>query len=75
MNRNELENRMIRTSDDLCEIAAELGYDTAPQQLACENGSHVSGLMNFFDDNPGAMEAVMEWLLDSSLIEDNNPEG
>jgi len=65
MNRKEVENLRLRKSDDLVKLAADLGYDSAPQQLQCNNGAHVSGLLNFFDDNPGAMEVLQEWILEN----------
>lgn len=62
----------LRDSSDLVKLAAELGYDTCPQQLQCSNGAHVSALLNFFDDNPGALEAVQEWIEENrGLIEEN----
>lgn len=76
MNRNEVENLRLRKSDDLVKLAADLGYDTYPNQLQCNNGAHVSGLLNFFDDNPGALEAVQEWILNNSdLDEDDDNDG
>lgn len=54
MTKNEIENFRLHTSDDLVQLVAELGYDTAPQQLQCNNGAHVSALLHFFNDNPGA---------------------
>lgn len=55
----------LNKSEDLVKLAADLGYDTYPQQLICNNGAAVSGLLNFFDDNPGAMQAVMDWVNDN----------
>lgn len=49
-------------SNGLIKIAGLMGYDTYPQQLITENGYAVSGLLNFLDDNPGAVEAVLEWI-------------
>jgi len=45
MTKNEIENFRLHTSDDLVQLVAELGYDTAPQQLQCNNGAHVSALL------------------------------
>lgn len=62
MRTEEINDRMVRNADDLIKLAADLGYDTYPQQLTCRNGAHVSGLLNFFNDNPGALEVVVEWI-------------
>jgi len=72
--RNEVENARLRKSDDLVKLAADLGYDTYPNQLTCSNGAHVSGLLNFFDDNPGALDAVRDWILDNSELDEDDEE-
>ncbi len=74
MNRKEVEDLRLRKSDDLVKLAADLGYDTYPNQLQCNNGAHVSGLLNFFDDNPGAMEALQEWVLENCDLEEEEDE-
>jgi hypothetical protein len=68
MKKSELQDTMLRRSDDLVLLAKKLGYDTYPQQLICSNGASVSGLLNFFDDNPGAMEAVQNWVLAQEIL-------
>lgn len=62
----KIEDMRLRTSADLCKLAEELGYGGFPQQLQCSNGAFVSSLMNFFDDNPGAMEAIQNWILENA---------
>ena len=74
MNRREVEQARIRKSDDLVKLAADLGYDTYPNQLQCSNGAHVSSLLNFFDDNPGALEAVRDWVLENSDLDEDDEE-
>ena len=60
----EVEDVTLRRSEDLCRLAEMLGYGRGPiKQLTCSNGAHVSSLLQFFDDNPGAMEAVHEFVL------------
>lgn len=65
MSRQDVINLHLRKSDDLCKLveSLDMGYNGYPQQLQCRNGAFVSSLMNFFDDNPGAMETVREWIL------------
>lgn len=62
----EVENLTLRNSDDLCKLAEMLGYgDSRFGQLQCNNGAFVSSLLNFFNDNPGAIEAVHQFVLDN----------
>lgn len=57
--------KQLRKSDDLCELVEKIGYRQQPYQLQCNNGSFVSSLLYFFDDNPGAMEVLAEWIEDN----------
>ena len=68
-NRNEMHIaiRDLRTEgsgaiEDLCEISEHLGYRGSFQQLICNNGSAVSSLLNFLEDNPGCVEAIHDWI-------------
>jgi hypothetical protein len=70
MNRKEIERFKMRRSDDLCLLVEEIGYRQDPKQLQNNNGSFVSSLLHFFDDNPGALEAVTEWIADNYAEED-----
>jgi len=74
MNRSEVEKMNLRRSDDLCKLVEGLGYNTEPRQLQCNNGAYVSSLLHFFDDNPGAMEALQEWVLENSDLEEGEEE-
>lgn len=53
-------------TSDLCKMAELMGYKDsgrfAINQLQCNNGAFVSSLLRFFEDNPGAVEAVHEWV-------------
>ncbi len=69
MNRKEIEDIRLRRSEDLCRLVEELDYRHDPKQLQNNNGSYVSSLLHFFDDNPGAMEAVQEWIADNHAEE------
>ena len=62
----EIENLTLRNSDDLCKLAEMLGYRTKGWgQLQCNNGAFVSSLLDFFNDNPGAIEAVHNFVLEN----------
>ena len=62
--KSEVININLRHSDDLCKLAELLGYRDKHGQLQCTNGAFVSSLMSFFDDNPGAIEAVHDFVMD-----------
>jgi hypothetical protein len=62
--KSEVEDVQLRRSEDLCKLAEMLGYRRSFGQLQCSNGAYVSSLLDFFDDNPGAMEALHEWVVD-----------
>lgn len=65
----DIENLNLYRSDELCKLAEMLGYldkgRFAINQLQCNNGAYASSLLSFFDDNPGAMEAVREWVVEN----------
>lgn len=62
----EVENISLRKSDDLCKLAEMLGYKRGRgDQLQCNNGAFVSSLLDFFDDNPGAIEAVHSFVMEN----------
>ena len=67
MKRPEIENVTLRNSADLCKLAERLGYWGT-------GSSRASSLLAFFDDNPGAMEAVAEWVLKNLAEEDDDDE-
>lgn len=57
------------TVEGLCTLARQLGYKDPCYQLQNRDGSVVGDMLYFFEDNPGAIEAVIEWVLE------NNPNG
>jgi hypothetical protein len=71
--KSEIENLQLNKSQDLCKLAELLGYKRgAYGQLQNNNGSFVSSLTDFFDDNPGAMQAVAEWVLKHHQLDDED---
>jgi hypothetical protein len=72
--RKSIENLRIRKSDDLCKMAEDLGYKRPWGQLQCNNGAFVSSLLDFLDDNPGAMEAIQEWALKNCDLDETDDE-
>ncbi len=71
--RKEIENCQLGNSADLCKLAETLEYRGFVDQLQLKNGAYASSLLAFFDDNPGAIEAVTDWVLDN-LAEDDEDE-
>lgn len=64
VNRDEIES-MRPTVEGLCRLARKLGYKDPCGQLVNRDGSCVGDLLYFFEDNPGALEAVLEWTLEN----------
>jgi hypothetical protein len=71
MKRTEVENANA-TVEGLCRLARKLGYKDPASQLINHDGSVVGDLLYFFDDNPGACEAVIQWVLDEGCDADGN---
>lgn len=68
--KSEVFDLQVRSADDLCKLAEMLGYKDqgrfAINQMQCNNGAFVSSLLSFFEDNPGVMEAIHEWVLEQT---------
>jgi len=54
----------------LAKLANHLGYKGVADQLQFPNGFFASDLIAFFEDNPGACEAVVNWVLEEGLTAD-----
>lgn len=50
-----------RGSKGLCKMAPLLGYKDPLYQLQIDSTCSVGDLLHFLDDNPGAIEALVEW--------------
>ncbi len=70
--RKELEELSSNT-EGLAKMAELLGYRDRNGQLTLRNGAHLSSLADFFDDNPGAAEAVIEWAMAEGSHRDGTP--
>lgn len=70
--KNEIEKIQLRNTKDLCKIVELIGYNQEPRQLQCSNGAYVSSLIHFFDDNPGAMECLQNWILENHAEKDED---
>ena len=52
------------TTEALALVCQKIGYKSSFAQLSFNNGATASDLFEFFDDNPGAIEAVLNWILE-----------
>jgi hypothetical protein len=64
MNRSKIESTR-QTVNGLCKLARNLGYHDPNQQMINSDGSCVGDLLQFFEDNPGACEKVIQWAADN----------
>jgi hypothetical protein len=70
---SEIENlRTDQGAKTLAKMARLLGYHSPLAQLAFGNGATASDLFDFFEDNPGAVEAVIDWVIDQNRDKDGN---
>jgi hypothetical protein len=70
--RSEIEDTK-HTVEALAKMARDLGYKSSAGQLYFNNGATASDLFEFFEDNPGACQAVVEWVLENGRDRDGNP--
>ena len=62
----EIENiRSESGAEGLAKMSQLLGYKSRFGQLMFNNGATASDLFEFFEDNPGAVEAVINWALEN----------
>ena len=71
MRKSEIEDARMRTSADLAAVVEQLGY--RGNQLQFSNGAFVTSITDFFDDNPGALGAVQEWILENGCTRSGEP--
>lgn len=53
----------------ICRLAKALGYDGSLGPTFSD-GTSLGSLVEFFDDNPGACEAVLEWAQENCDLDD-----
>lgn len=77
MKKHEIENTRS-TYKGLCGLAKKLGYGGRWQQLLNDDGTSATNLIEFFEDNPGACEVVVDWVIEHAdsfdKIEDDDEE-
>ena len=62
--RREIENTRPDGAQGIAMMAKKLGYKAPWEQLMFSNGASATNLIEFLDDNPGACEAIVQWVLD-----------
>lgn len=55
-------NEGSRGVSNLCKIVAAMGYKDPFYQGALSGGGKTGDLMVFLEDNPGAIDALIEWI-------------
>lgn len=60
-------SRAIASFAALCE---RIGYKG--NQLTLNNGSHVTSITDFLEDNPGCVEVIFDWITDNYTDEDED---
>ncbi len=50
------------TISGLCKLVRKLGYKDPHQQLYNRDGSCIGDLLLFLEDNPGAIDAMTDWI-------------
>lgn len=60
----------VRDIKGMAKVAEIMGYRGVCDQLQFNNGSYASSLFEFFDDNPGAVEALTDWIRDNYDVQD-----
>lgn len=68
----EVEN-CKQTPAALAKLVRELGYRGVADQMYFNNGACASDLISFFEDNPGAIAAVLDWIADEGCHADGEP--
>jgi hypothetical protein len=63
--KNDIESAR-QTPKALAQICESLGYTRSFGQLQFDNGAFVSSILDFFDDNPGAIEAIYNFMLENA---------
>lgn len=53
------------TVEEFALICKKLGYQSKFTQLDFNNGASATNLFDFFSDNPGAISALKDWIIDN----------
>lgn len=57
-----------RGFENLCKLVRAIGYRDPLNQMQFRDGC-IGDLMVFFEDNPGAIEAVINWIAEENFSE------
>lgn len=61
------QEKMYRTEgrkgvENLCKLVSAIGYKDPQYYGQLSNGASLGDLVNFLEDNPGAIEAIINWI-------------
>jgi len=62
--------RTKQSAQGIAKLARDLGYVEQWEQLQFPNGASATNLIEFLDDNPGACEAIVQWVLEEGRFRD-----
>lgn len=65
LNNNEGRRGVVK----LCKLAAALGYKDPLYYGQLERGATLGDLLCFLEDNPGVIEAVVDWIKEQNVDE------
>lgn len=54
---------------NLCKLVAAIGYNDPFRQGSLSRGGRTGDLIVFFEDNPGALQAVVDWITEHGTDE------
>ena len=57
----------------LARVARALGYRDPHYRMQLDRDCCVGDIIDFFEDNPGALGAVFEWILEQNTDREGNP--
>jgi hypothetical protein len=70
IDQNKLyQNEGERGVSNLCKIVAGLGYNDPMYFGQLSQGGKVGDLLEFLQDNPGAITAILEWIEETNVPE------
>lgn len=62
--------RLRHDAKSMAAMAELLGYTNPWGQLQFDNRAYASNLIDFLDDNPGACQALIEWVIKEGFTRD-----
>lgn len=70
--KREIIEKTKQSAEGIAKLAKDLGYSERWNQLVFPNGASATNLIEFLDDNPGACEAIINWVIDNGCFRDGS---